>query len=116
MRFSFRKQQRVVKRSEFARAIHDGGCAADDTLVLFAYPTAPEQPPRLGVTIPKKTGGAVARNRWKRLIRESFRTQPERFPPGYDFVVRPKKGGVANWAKIREGLPRLAVKAISRVR
>jgi len=115
VRFFFGKERRVVKRSDFARAINDGGCAADQTLVVFAYPTGSDQPPRLGVTIPKRTGNAVMRNRWKRLIRESFRTQQHRFPSGYDFVVRPKKGAVTHWPRIRDGLPRLAERAVSRL-
>jgi ribonuclease P protein component len=46
---------------------------------------------RLGITVTKKTGNAVFRNRMKRLIREFFRRNKDLFPAGYDVVVMAKK-------------------------
>jgi ribonuclease P protein component len=93
-----------------------GSCAADSTLVLFAIAVPDSRSPRIGVTIPKKTGCAVVRNKWKRLIRESFRTQQDQIPTGYDYIVRPKKGAEPIWNEIKESIPRLARKAIRRDR
>ncbi|EMI54185.1 ribonuclease P protein component [Rhodopirellula sallentina] len=114
----FPKSIRVVKGDDFTRVLRRGGCAADGTLVVFALPRTDEAdgPTRLGVTIPKKTGKAVTRNQWKRLIRESFRTQRDTIPNGYDLVVRPKKDAELGWKEIRRGLPRLAKKAIQRIK
>jgi ribonuclease P protein component len=42
---------------------------------------------RIGISIGKACGNAVSRNRVKRLIRESFRLNPDRFPVGFDYVV-----------------------------
>jgi ribonuclease P protein component len=98
------------------RALRRGMCAADGTLVLFAIKTSPDQPAKLGVTIPKKTGNAVVRNRWKRLIRESFRTQQHEFTVGYDYVIRPKKGAQPDWRAIKESVPKLISKAVKRSR
>ncbi|BAM04869.1 ribonuclease P protein component [Phycisphaera mikurensis] len=42
---------------------------------------------RLGVSVPKKAGNAVARHRWKRLVREAFRLNRHAWPGGYDLVV-----------------------------
>lgn len=100
--------------------LRKGGCAADGCLVVFALPRdrtndASQSSIRLGVTIPKKTGNAVARNRWKRWIRESFRTQQDSIPQEFDYVVRPKKGAVGNWQAIRRSLPKLARKAVRRI-
>jgi ribonuclease P protein component len=47
-------------------------------------------PARLGVTVTRKFGNAVARNRAKRVMREAFRRLPELFPNGIDLVVIPK--------------------------
>jgi len=97
-----------------------GACAADSTLVLFARPHDHRGPgadviaSRIGITIPKKTGNAVTRNRWKRWIRESFRTQQDALPAGWDFVVRPKKGAFGAFPPIRKSIPRLARKAVQR--
>ncbi len=116
VRYFLRKDQRVVRRDDFTRALHQGSCAADGMLVLFAFQTSPDQPPKLGVTIPKKMGNAVVRNHWKRLIRESFRTQQDRIPAGYDYVIRPKKGSRPQWHEIQSSIPRLADKAVARLR
>ncbi|MFG0290435.1 MAG: ribonuclease P protein component [Rhodopirellula sp. JB044] len=114
----FPKSIRVVKGDDFTRVLRRGGCAADGTLVVFALPRTDvvDGPTRMGVTIPKKTGNAVTRNQWKRLIRESFRTQRDAIPTGYDLVVRPKKDAEPGWKEIRRGLPRLAKKAIQRIK
>ena len=120
----FPKELRVVRGDDFTRVLRAGGCAADGTIVVFALPRTdcgPETsreslPTRLGVTIPKKTGNAVVRNQWKRWIRESFRTQRSRIPMGYDLIVRPKKDAIPDGSVIQKNLPRLAVKAIGRIR
>jgi ribonuclease P protein component len=52
-------------------------------------------PPRLGVTVTRKVGGAVVRNRIKRLVRESFRRERSRFQPGLSMVWIAKRDAVA---------------------
>ncbi|MGB7326987.1 MAG: ribonuclease P protein component [Rubripirellula sp.] len=115
MRYTFGKHQRVKRASEFTLALKKGSCAADGVLVLFAIASSPDAPVRMGVTIPKRTGNAVVRNRWKRLIRESFRLQQQSLPPGYDLIVRPKKDAQPTWAEIRKSIPKLAAKAVKRM-
>jgi ribonuclease P protein component len=44
-------------------------------------------PSRLGVTVSRKVGGAVVRNRVKRLVREAFRTHKHELPPGLLLVL-----------------------------
>lgn len=111
MRYSFSKHQRVLRGVDFTRILKKGRFVADGTLVMFAIESVEFSKPRLGITIPKKTGNAVARNRWKRLIRESFRTQQDQMPTGFDYVIRPKKGAALNWSRIRKSVPKLAKKA-----
>lgn len=117
---TFPKYLRVVKGDHFSQVLRGGGCAADGTLVLFALPREGQNgetlATRLGVTIPKKTGNAVVRNQWKRVIREAFRIQKDRMPVGYDLIVRPKKDAVLDGKSIRNGLPKLASRAVKRLK
>ncbi|GAB5515859.1 ribonuclease P protein component [Rhodopirellula baltica] len=123
----FPKSSRVVRSSEFTKALRRGGVAANDCLVVFALPhdvpdadgePSPDESKtvkcRLGVTIPKKTGNAVVRNRWKRLIREAFRLNQSQLPGGFDYVVRPKKDVTADWKMIEKGFVKLVGRAVRR--
>ncbi len=115
MRYSFGKTRRVTRSGDFTKIIRSGTCVADGTLVMFALPRPlSDEAIRIGITIPKKTGNAVVRNRWKRLIRESFRQQQASLPAGYEFIVRPKRGAKPDWLAIQKSIPRLALKAAKR--
>lgn len=116
-RYRFPKSLRIASGQDFTRVLRRGGCAADGVLVVFALPRSSNEPlTRIGITIPKKTGNAVIRNQWKRMIREAFRTHQHEIPAGFDLVVRPKKGAQLCSQTIRRGLPKLSAKAIRRYR
>jgi ribonuclease P protein component len=80
--------RRIRRRGEFQRVFDAGRRAHGRYLTLIAAP-APGPDSRIGIVASKKLGGAVVRNRAKRLIREMFRTQasPDR---ASDLVVIPK--------------------------
>jgi RNase P protein component len=46
---------------------------------------------RLGLSVGKKLGGAVVRNRYKRVLREAFRLSQHELPEGYDYILIPRK-------------------------
>jgi ribonuclease P protein component len=63
------------------------------SLVLFGEPNGLEHP-RLGVTATRKFGGAVARNRIKRVLRDVFRRNRPSLAPPLDVVVNVRQGAL----------------------
>jgi len=86
----FPKALRLRKRREFL-AIQEGGSRITlPSFIVLLGARSDDGPARLGITVTRKFGDAVHRNRVKRLLREVFRRTPELFPNGIDFVVIPK--------------------------
>jgi len=82
---------RVRKRAEFERIQKGGARVSTRTFVLIVAARPDRGPARLGITASRKIGGAITRNRAKRIVREAFRAQRELFPPGIDLVVIVRK-------------------------
>jgi ribonuclease P protein component len=86
LRYTLPKSARLVRNSEFRAVMADGVRASDDTLVLYMCENECGWS-RVGISVGKACGGAVVRNRLKRLIREAFRQNRERIPAGFDYAV-----------------------------
>lgn len=87
----FSKKLRLRKQAEFDHVYNGKAYAADDVLVMNGVRNELGHS-RIGLSVSRKVGNAVERNRWKRLLREAFRTQRQELPKGLDFVARPRRG------------------------
>jgi ribonuclease P protein component len=104
---------RLSRSAEFERVYRQGRSTGNRYLVLYAFPNPSAQGPRLGLSVSRKVGGAVERNRVKRLLREAFaRLEPE-LDPAQDVVVvaRPSALELAE----REGLAGLETSLVELV-
>jgi ribonuclease P protein component len=93
---------RLSRSADFDRVFRHGRSHACRELVLYVFPREEDSPPRLGLSVSRKVGGAVQRNRVKRLLREAFALESQHLPAGSDAVViaRHEARGLAE----REGL------------
>jgi ribonuclease P protein component len=83
------KRRRLSRSGEFDRVYRDGSSHATRYLVLYTFPRKDEDRDevRLGVSVSRKVGGAVERNKVKRALREAFWALGDRLPPRHDFVI-----------------------------
>lgn len=112
--FGFGPEYRVRRQADFQRAYRLRCSASDGRLVLFAAANGLTHP-RLGLSVSRKIGNAVVRNRWKRLLREAFRLSRERLPQGLDLIVCPRPGVVPDREELSHSLTRLAGKLSQRL-
>ncbi len=104
----FPKSLRLVSPLDFDRVFKEGVVASDSVLVMHAV-RGKHAWTRIGLSISKRVGNSPIRNRWKRLIRESFRRQKSELPIGIDMVVRPKRGAVPDYELVFQSVLKLAM-------
>jgi ribonuclease P protein component len=77
---------RLRRRAQFLKVQEGGRKLHTDSFLVFVLPQEEPGDTRLGITASRKLGGAVERNRVKRLVREAFRRHRLLFPGGLDVV------------------------------
>lgn len=114
-RFRFPQVLRLKTPAQFKTVYDRKKSASDDGLIVYACENGLPHP-RLGVSVSKKIGGAIVRNRYKRLFREAFRlTRPE-LPIGVDLILIPRpQAGEPTLEQLKASLVKLAAQAAKKL-
>ncbi len=76
----------LTLNKDYKRLYYKGRSAVDPALVTYGLRNHLNGENRMGITVTKKIGKAVCRNRCKRIIRASYRLLEPQLPDGWDFI------------------------------
>jgi ribonuclease P protein component len=82
------KRGRLSRSAEFERVYRESRSHSNRYLVLYAFPREDAAGVRLGLTVARNVGGAVERNRVKRLLREAFDAEAVNVRANHDIVIK----------------------------
>ncbi len=106
-----------LKTPEEFKHVYDRKRSASDGVLLIYVCENELAHPRLGVSVSKKVGNAVVRNRYKRLFREAFRLLQHDLPPSVDLVVIPRSSDdEPSFEAIKESMLELTRQAAAKLR
>jgi ribonuclease P protein component len=101
--WTFRKADRLCAPQEF-KWVYERKCSVSNAwLIIYGCANELERS-RLGLSVSRKVGNAVARNRFKRLYREAFRLTRAELPVGLDLILLPRSGRAATLEAIQHSL------------
>lgn len=107
------KQNRLMKKEDFNKVYRYGKSIANRQFVLYFLPKAQQEDFRLGISVSKKVGNAVVRNRLRRLVKEVVRLQRTKILSEYDFILIVRKPAVGlEFSAVEQSIRHLLKKAI----
>ena len=86
-----KKKNRIKKNDEFQAVFQNGKSNANRQFVVYQLEKAEQSYFRIGLSVSKKLGNAVVRNRIKRMIRQSITELKDEIDSGKDFVIIARK-------------------------
>ena len=102
----FRAYEHLRRPADFQRVYDRRRSVSDEQLIVYARDNdLPYN--RLGLSVSRKFGGAVQRNRLRRLFREVFRLTKQNLPTGLDLVLIPRTREELSLAALMEAMPKL---------
>lgn len=102
----FRRHEHLRRPDDFRRVYDRRRSVSDRWLIVYACENGLPHL-RLGLSVSRKVGIAIHRNRLRRLYREAFRLTRHEMPTGLDLVLIPRRSDEPTLAELKESLPKL---------
>ncbi|UJF33314.1 ribonuclease P protein component [Paenibacillus hexagrammi] len=108
------KKYRLARREDFNKVYRYGKSMANHQFVLYYLAQPKQEEFRLGISVSKKVGNAVVRNRLRRVIKEVIRLRKDSMPPHFDYVLIARKPAAEmDYHEIEKSLNHVIRKAFS---
>jgi ribonuclease P protein component len=104
--FRFRPREHLRRAADFRRVYDRKRSVSNEWLIVYACENGLPYL-RLGLSVSRKVGGAVCRNRLRRLYREAFRLTRHEMPVGLDLILIPRRAEPPTLDELKRILPSL---------